>query len=637
MTDAAKTHAFQAEVSQVLRLVINSLYSNKDIFLRELISNASDALDKLRFRAVTESDLVGGEEELSIRLSADSDAGTLTITDNGVGMTEEELVRNLGTIAHSGSREFLEKLQKGEKDLSLIGEFGVGFYSAYLVADKVEVITRGAGQDQANRWISEAKDSFTVEPAEREDRGTDIVLHLREDLRDYLNEWKLRNLINRYSDFVNHPVQLLVTKTEGEGDDKVETKSFETINKASALWQRPAEEITDEQYEEFYKYLTADFEGPLARTHFRIEGTQLFTGLLFAPKRAPMDLYDRTQRHGVRLYVKRVFIMDDCEEVLPRWLRFMRGVIDSDDLPLNVSREILQDSSLTRTIRKQIIKKTLDLFEDMAENQPEDYKELWDLYGLVLKEGIPEEFRHRDRITELLRFDSSRNEGFTSLKDYKERMPEGQKDILYAMGRSRGLLESSPHMEAVRKKGYEVLYFTDPIDQLLVDHIREYEDLKLVSVMKEDLDLGDDESEEEKEARNERAEGLKPLTDRFQNVLDEHIKTVRVSERLTESPVCLVIPDGGLPSHIEMLLRAQHQDMPKTQRIMEVNPTHPLIQNLQQIFSAKPESNDVNDWISLLYDQALLAEGSPIHDPAAFAGRMTRLMQTATDTALSEA
>ncbi len=633
-----ETHQFQAEVSQVLRLVINSLYSNKDIFLRELVSNASDALDKLRFRAITEAELLGDNPDLRIRLVPDAEAGTLTISDNGVGMTREELIQNLGTIAHSGSRKFFEAIKDGQADVRLIGEFGVGFYSAYLVAEKVEVTSRAAGQEEAFRWTSDAKETFRIEPAQREGRGTDIVLHLNEDLMDYAQGWKLRNLVSRYSDFVGHPIEMRVVREvapEGSEDDenaeKVEVVDFEVINQGSALWQRSPGEIEDEQYEEFFKHLTHDWEGPMARTHFHIEGTQLFTGLLFVPKRPPFDLFDRDQRHGVRLYVKRVFIMDDCEELLPRWLRFVRGIVDSDDLPLNVSREILQDSSLVRTIQKQVVKKTLDMLEELAKNNAEEYRDFWGKYGIVLKEGVHFEPRHKNRLAKLLRYESSTQEDVVSLDEYVERMPFAQKEIYYAIGASRKVVESSPHLEAVRQKGYEVLYMTDAIDQWVTEQLKEYDDKKLVSVMNADLNLDGEEGDEKNADKEAAVQAFKPLTERFQKILDEHIKDVRVSDRLTNSPVCLVVPEGGMPSHIEQMLRANRPDMPRTRRILEVNPKHPLIGNLNKLLGSQDDdSTQVKGWVELLYNQALLAEGSPIEDPAGFASRMTELMQAAT-------
>jgi molecular chaperone HtpG len=626
-TQKAKTHQFQAEVNQVLSLVINSLYSNKEIFLRELVSNASDALDKLRFKAITEPDLMQEDETLRIRLLTDAEAGTLTISDNGVGMTEQELIENLGTIAHSGSKAFIEGLES-QKDAKLIGEFGVGFYSAYLVADDVDVVTRAAGVEEAFKWSSDAKGEFTISAAEREGRGTSVVLHLKEEQKELLNDWKLRNLINRYSDFVGHPIEVKVERTVGEGDDATTEVSYESVNKAKALWQRPSQEITDDQYEEFYKHLTHDWEPPLGHTHFKIEGTQLFTGLFFIPKRPPFDLFDQDTRHGVRLYVKRVFIMDDCDDLLPRWLRFMRGVIDSDDLPLNVSRELLQDSSMVRTIRKQVVRKSLDLLEKIAEDRPEDYKEFWGKYGVVLKEGLHAEPKHKNRIGKLLRYETSKDDGLSGLEGYVERMAEDQPAIYYAMGPSKRTVESSPHLEELKKRGYEIIYMTDPIDQWVVQGLSEFEDKPLVSAMATDLKLNESDEDQTDEEKNEE-EGLGGLTTRFSNVLDSKVSEVRVSKRLTDSPVCLVIPEGGMHAHIERILRLNNQEMPSQKRIMEINPDHTLINGLKAIHAGSPDSDQVTEWIELLYDQALLAEGSPIDDPGLFAGRMTRLLERA--------
>ncbi len=623
------------QTENIFPLIKKFLYSDHEIFLRELVSNASDAVDKLRFRSITEPELVEEGEQLCVQVIPNREAGTLTISDNGVGMTEEEMIQNLGTIAHSGSKAFIENLQKAAKaeasgDVSLIGQFGVGFYSAYLVADEVEVISKAAGQDGAIKWTSSADGQYTTEPGQREGRGTSVVLHLKEEQKELLDSWKLRNLIKRYSDYVSHPIELQVEREVGEGDEKTTELAFETVNQAKALWKRSSGDVTDEQYAEFYKHLTHDWEPPLAQTHFHIEGTQLFTGLLFVPTRPPFDLFDPDRRHGVRLYVKRVFIMDDCEELLPRWLRFMRGIIDSDDLPLNVSRELLQDSSITRTIRKQVIRKSLDLLEDMAENRPEDFKSFWDNYGVVLKEGLHFDPKFKNRVADLLRYASSHDaEALTSLKDYVERMPFAQKAIYYAMGPSRQVVEASPHLEAIKKKGYEILFMTDPIDQWAVQALTEYEEKKLVSVMTADLDLGDEEDEADKSEKEAVAEGFKGLTERFSTVLTDRVGQVRVSDRLTDSPVCLVIPEGGLHSHIERMLRANNQNVPGTRRIMEVNPSHALISNLKTLNEQKPESAQVSEWIEMLYDQALLAEGSPIDNPAAFASRMTRLMSQA--------
>ncbi|MBH25354.1 MAG: molecular chaperone HtpG [Myxococcales bacterium] len=636
-----QTYEFQAEVHQVLGLVINSLYSNSEIFIRELVSNASDALDKLRFQAITEPELLRDDESLKIQLIPDMDAGTLTIIDTGIGMTREELVTNLGTVAHSGSKAFIERLKEAAEaarndEVQLIGQFGVGFYSAFLVADQVEVISRAAGADEAWRWTSSAERTFTVEPAERDARGTEIILHLKEEQRELLHGWKLRSLIKRYSDYVNHPIEMEVTETVGEGDDQETTTKFEVINQSAALWRRSPSDITEEQYQEFYQHLTHDWEPSLTHTHFKIEGTQQFTGLLFIPKRPPFDLFDRDQRGGVQLYVKRVFIMDECEELLPKWLRFVRGIIDSDDLSLNVSRELLQDSRITRTIRKQVIKKVLSMLEDLADEQPDDYLAFWERYGVVLKEGLHFDPKYKDQLARLLRFRSTRTTAatdedspeWTSLSAYVESKPMKQKAIYYIQGPSLKMVESSPHLETLRSRGYEVLYLTDTIDQWVLDGLKEFEDTPLVSALDADLKL-DEDDEEKASAREEQATAFKGLTERINAILDDRVKEVRLSERLTDSPACLVLPEGGLPSYIERLLRANQQDIPATKRILEINPTHPLIENLKSLSEAGEATEDVSSWIELLYDQALLTEGSPIDDPARFASRMTRLMQTA--------
>jgi molecular chaperone HtpG len=625
-----ETHSFQAEINQLLNLVINSLYSHKEIFLRELVSNASDALDKLRFRTITEPELLGEQTALEIRIIPNAEAGTLTIEDTGIGMTHDELVKNLGTIAHSGSREFLELLsQRGQKDVNLIGQFGVGFYSAYLVADRVEVVSRPAGQDtQAFRWVSEAKGTFTVEPAERATRGTAVTLHLKADQKEFLDEWRLRSLITQYSDYVGHPIQLQVKKPSEVIDASTgqpgTTTSFETVNKASALWQRSKSDITDEQYQDFYKHLTHDFEPPLAWTHFRTDGNQQFTSLLFVPKRKPFDMDGTARRRGVRLFVKRVFIMDDCEELLPPWLRFVRGVVDSDDLPLNVSRELLQDSAVVRSIRKHVVKKTLDLLEKLSKDKPEDYLTLWKNFGAILKEGLASDNEQREKLGGLVRYESSHQDGLTSLADYVSRMKEGQQAIYYVFGESRKALEGSPHLEALRKRGYEVLYLTDPVDEWAAQGLREFNGKPLVSALQADLKL--QESDEEKKEKEQHAEGLKSLTERMKEVLKGAVSEVRVTHRLTDSPVCLVLPEGGSPAFLERLLREHGRDMPRARRILEVNPSHPIVEHLRKLHERDATSEKVTEWIELLHDQALLTEGSPLEDPNRFARRMTALL-----------
>jgi len=626
-TPAGETHRFQAEVSQVLHLVINSLYSHKDVFLRELISNASDALDKLRFRAQTDTGLMGDDATMEIRVTADRDAKTITLEDTGVGMTHDELVENLGTIAHSGTKRFFEALKEKQSggDLNLIGQFGVGFYSAWLVADQVEVVSRAAGHTEAWRWTSDARDTFTLAPAEKDARGTTITLHVRDDQKEFLERWRLKELITRYSDFVGHPIRT-----------KDDNGAWETANKASALWRRPKGEITEEQYAEFYRHVSRAYDDPMTWTHFHVEGTQEFVGLIYVPTQPPFDLDAQPGevRRGVQLFVRRVFIMDNCEAIVPSWLRFVRGVLDSDDLPLNVSRETLQDSGVVRAIRKQVAKRSLDMLDELAGKRPEDYTAFWTHYGRILKEGLHLDWRSgstdgefKDRIAKLLRYESSRDEGTTSLADYVSRMPEGQEAIYYAIGETRRAVADSPHLEAVRKKGYEVLFMTDLIDSWATDGLREFQGKKLVSV--QDANLKVDVSDEEKKEREEKTGALKGLFERAKAVLGARVKEVRASDRLTDSPACLVVPPGGVSPTLERVLRAHGKEPPASQRILEVNPTHPLITALQTVAERDPSSAQVSEWIEVLYEQALLTEGTPIEDPQRFARRLTTLLQQA--------
>lgn len=617
----AVTHSFQAEVSQVLHLVIHSLYSHKDIFLRELVSNASDALDKLRFRALTEPEIYEGDPSLVIRVRADREQKTVIIEDTGIGMTEDELVRDLGTVARSGSRAFLEQLaQRGQKDARLIGQFGVGFYSAYLVADRVEVVSRAAGAGQVgHRWVSDGKDTFTVEPVDRAARGTSITLHLRDDQGEFLEEWRLRNLIKRYSDYVSHPIQLLATKAAG-ADAKPE---YETVNKASAIWQRPKAEITEDQYSEFYRHLAhAGDATPLARAHFKMEGTQEFVGLLYVPRERPFELRLGMKHRGVRLYVKRVLVMEDCEDVVPEWLRFLVGIIDSDDLPLNVSREVLQESSAVRTIKKQVVKQLSEVLESMAAERPDDYAAFWKAFGPFIKQGVASDFEHKERLSKLLRYDSTAGDGLTGLADYAGRMKDGQEAIYFAIGESRKALESAPHLEGLRKRGYEVLLMTDPIDEWVTDSLGAFGGKPLVSAMRADLKI--DATDDDKQARAATAEALRPLLDRVRAVLGGRVSEVRPSDRLTDSPCCLVLASGGRHGYVERLLREAGRDVPKSARIFEVNPAHPVMKNLTTLV----EEGDarVSDWIELLYEQALVSEGAPLDDPGGFARRVTSLL-----------
>jgi molecular chaperone HtpG len=616
-------HPFQAEVSQVLHLVIHSLYSHKDIFLRELVSNASDALDKLRFRAVTEPDLYEGDTSLVIRIRADRDAKTVTIEDTGVGMTEEELVRDLGTVARSGSRAFLEQLaERGQKDARLIGQFGVGFYSAYLVADRVEVVSRAAGAGQiGHRWVSEGKDTFTVEPVERAARGTSITLHLRDDQLEFLDEWRLRDLVKRYSDYVSHPIELLVSRTGGAG---AEAKAeYETVNAGSALWQRPRRDITDDQYTEFYRHLThAGDAAPIARVHFKVEGTQEFAGLLFVPRERPFELRAGMKHRGVRLYVKRVLVMEDCEEIVPEWLRFLVGVVDSDDLPLNVSREVLQESAAVRTIKKQVVKHAIEALEAMAAERADDYAIFWKAFGAMVKQGAAMEFEHKERIAKLLRYESTAGDALTSLADYVARMKDGQDAIYFAIGESRKAIEGAPHLEGLRKRGYEVLLMTDPVDEWVTDSLGTFSGKSLVSAMRAELKT--EVKAEDKKARDAETDALRPLFDRVRAVLGARVSDVRASDRMTDSAVCLVLGKGGPHGYVERLLREAGRDVPRAARIFEVNPDHPVTRNLKTLVDQGDAR--VGDWIELLYDQALVAEGAPLEDPSGFARRVTSLL-----------
>jgi molecular chaperone HtpG len=631
--DAGRTtHRFEAEVEQVLRLVVHSLYSNKEIFLRELLSNASDALDKLRFRALTEPGLLPGEE-LRIRIEPDAATRTLRIWDNGVGMTRDELVSNLGTIARSGSRELAEKLRAagGKVDLQLIGQFGVGFYSAFLVADRVEVISRAAGTDEAWKWSSDARTTFTVEPAQRDVCGTTVILHLAADQLDLLRSWKLEELVRQYSDYLSWPIEIRLER------EKADVPEWRRINQGSALWQRSPAELSAAQYEEFYRRLTRDFDKPLAWKHFRVEGTQEFAGLLYIPRHPPFDLFSPDQKRGVRLYVKRVFVMEDCEELLPRWLRFVRGVIDSEDLPLNVSREILQDSRLTKTIRKQVIKHVLELLGEISEQRPDDYALFWRAFGAVLKEGLHYEPDQAPKIAKLLRYESSAAEGLVSLAQYLARKKEGQTAIYYALGESRKQIESSPHLEGLRSRGLEVLYMIDPVDAFAVQGLREYEGVPLVSASSAALDFGAVGAPSSAGAQDvpspdsppPDAAGLDALRARCRVRLQERVSEVRESARLVDSPACLVVPEGGPAPYIERLLRATQRDIPFQKRILEINPRHPLIRALAKLVSERPDHPELDGWIDVLFDQALIAEGSPVEDPGRLVRHVTALLTAA--------
>ena len=626
--DAAmkETLGFQAEVKQLLQLMIHSLYSNKEIFLRELISNASDALDKLRFESIAQPSLMEGHGELGIRVSADKAARTITVSDNGIGMSRQEAIDHLGTIAKSGTREFFAQLTGDQqKDAQLIGQFGVGFYSSFIVADRVTVVTRRAGAPatDAVRWESDGGGEFTVEPAERAESGTDVTLHLREGEDDLLEGFRLKAIVSKYSDHISAPIRMRGEKWDKDKAEMVAADEDETVNQASALWARAKSDITDEQYQEFYRHVSHDFGEPLAWTHSRVEGRTEYTQLLYLPARAPFDLWDRNQRHGIKLYVKRVFIMDDAEQLMPPYLRFVRGVIDSNDLPLNVSREILQESRDVKAIREGSTKRVLALLEDLAENQKDKYATFWKEFGQVLKEGIGDDAANRERIAALLRFASTApggEEPMVALKDYVGRMKEGQDKIYYVTADTLDGARSSPHLEIFRKKGIEVLLLADRVDEWMLSFLHEFDGKALASVAKGGLDLGSFADEQEK-AEQQKTEGeYKELVERVKAALGERVKDVRVTFRLTDSAACLVSDENEMSGHLQRLLKAAGQKAPESRPILELNPTHPLVTRL------KAGETDLADWAQLLFDQALLAEGGQLEDPAAFVQRMNRLL-----------
>jgi molecular chaperone HtpG len=626
-SDASQTLGFQAEVKQLLHLMIHSLYSNKEIFLRELVSNASDACDKLRFEAIDHPSLFEGDGELRVRVDYDKAARTITISDNGVGLSKVEAIANLGTIARSGTREFFSKLTGDkQKDAQLIGQFGVGFYSSFIVADKVTVRSRRAGlpADQAVVWESDGQGEFSIASTEKATRGTDVVLHLRADEDEFLSGWKLREVLRRYSDHISLPVQMLKEEWDQEKSEQVKKDEWESVNQANALWTRSKSEVTDEQYREFYKHVSHDYDDPLAWTHNRVEGRSEYTQLLYVPKHAPFDMWDRDARRGVKLYVKRVFIMDDAEQMLPSYLRFVRGVIDSADLPLNVSRELLQESRDVKAIREGSTKRILSLLEDLAENKKEEYATFWAEFGQVLKEGTGEDAANLERIAKLLRFASTKEDSDAqnvTLEDYLARMKEGQETIYFVTADSYTAGRNSPHLEIFRKKGIEVLVLWDRVDEWMLSHLREFNGKKLVSVAKGGLDLEALADEEEKKHQTEVAEHFKPLVERLQESLKDRVKEVRVTLRLVDSPSCVVVGQNDLSPHLQRMLKAAGQEAPSILPVLEINPENALVKRVQ---SASEET--FNDWASLLFEQALLADGSSLPDPTAFVRRVNQLL-----------
>lgn len=627
-----QTMGFQAEVKQLLQLMIHSLYSNKEIFLRELISNASDAADKLRFEAINNDALFENDPELKIKLSFDKEKRTITIADNGIGMSKDDAITHLGTIAKSGTKEFFGKLSGDQqKDAAMIGQFGVGFYSGFIIADKITVESRRAGltNDQGVRWESEGAGDFSVEDINKEGRGTSITLHLREGEDEFLSTWKLKSIVRTYSDHISIPIQMQKEEWDEEAKAQVLRDELETINQANALWTRSKNEVSAEQYEEFYKHISHDYSAPLTHTHNRVEGRSEYTQLLYIPSRAPFDMWDRNKRGGIKLYVKRVFIMDDAEQLMPVYLRFVKGIIDSNDLPLNVSREILQESRDIKAIREGSTKRVLGMLEDLANAEGDDaqakldkYTTFWNEFGQVLKEGIGEDAANKDRIAKLLRFASTANDNDTqnvSLEAYLQRAKEGQDKIYYVTAENYVAAKNSPHLEIFRKKGVEVLLLTDRVDEWMLSFLTDFDGKELASVAKGDLDLGKLEDEAEKKQHEETETSYKDLVEKLKASLNDKAKDVRVTFRLTDSPACLVADENELSANLVRMLKAAGQSAPDSKPILEINPDHPLVQRL------KYEEAKFDDWAHIIFDQAALAEGASLADPTSFVKRINEM------------
>ena len=616
-----ETRGFQSEVKQILHLMIHSLYSNKEIFLRELISNASDAADKLRFKALENADLYAGDAELGVRISTDKEAGTLTIADNGIGMTRDEVIENLGTIAKSGTKAFLESIGSDQaKDSQLIGQFGVGFYSAFIVADKVTVKTRAAtaNADQAVMWESAGEGEYTISDAEKETRGTEITLHLKEDEKEFLDDWRLRSIISKYSDHISLPVEVQTT------DEESKEVKWEKVNKAQALWTRSKSEVSDDEYKEFYKHISHDFADPLSWSHNRVEGKQEYTSLLYIPSKAPWDMWNRDNKHGLKLYVQRVFIMDDAEQFMPNYLRFVKGLIDSNDLPLNVSREILQDNKVTQNLRNACTKRVLQMLDKLAKDDKEQYQQFWSEFGLVLKEGTGEDFSNRESIAKLLRFTTTNSDSevqSVSLDDYISRMQEGQEKIYFITADSYGAAKNSPHLELFRKKGIEVLLLSDRIDEWMMSNLTEFAGKQFQSISKSDESiekLADQNSDEQKQVEKE----LEPFIERVKKVLGDKVKEVKLTHRLTDTPAIVTTAADEMSTQMAKLFAAAGQKAPEIKYTFEINPEHQLV---KRVADTQDEAA-FSDWVELLLDQALLAEKGSLSDPSKFIQTMNKLL-----------
>ncbi|MAP89838.1 MAG: molecular chaperone HtpG [Thiotrichales bacterium] len=612
-----QTHAFQTEVSQLLHLMVHSLYSNKEIFLRELVSNASDAIDKLKFESLSNESLIEGKQEPSIHIDIDKDAGTITIKDNGIGMTQDEVMENIGTIANSGTRKYLESLDKSQtQDSNLIGQFGVGFYSAFIVSNTVTLLSRKAGDDKANgtKWVSKGKGEYSIETVELDDYGTTVILNVKKAENEFVNDYRIRGIVSKYSDHITIPIMML--KSTEEDKDVIE---YETINKATAFWMQDKKELSQSDYDEFYKSLTYDFEGPLTQIHNRVEGKLEYSSLLFIPKKAPFDMWEPKRKGGVKLYAKRVFIMEGNEELLPQYLRFVKGVIDTADLSLNVSREILQGSKVVDTIKKASVKRILSLLDKMSKNKPEDYSVFWKEFGMVIKEGVVEDFANKDKISNLLRFASTSNdtqEQTVSLKDYVGRMNKDQKNIYYVTADNYAAAKGSPHLEIFKEKNIEVLLLSDRVDEWLVANFGEFEEMSLKSIAKGDLE--DLDSKEDKKKKEKTVKDYEKVITKVQKILENQVKEVKVSSRLSESPSCLVADENEMGGNMERIMKSLGQDVPDTKPILEINPEHPLVKKLKTKVD--------KDLVKVLFDQAVLSEGGQIKEPAEFVKRMNKLM-----------
>ena len=612
-----QTHEFQTEVSQLLNLMIHSLYSNKEIFLRELVSNASDAIDKLKFESLSNDKLLEGKQEPSIQIDVDKDAGTITIKDNGIGMTQDEVMENIGTIANSGTRKYLESLDKNQtQDSNLIGQFGVGFYSAFIVSNTVTLLSRKAGDDKANgtKWTSKGKGEYSIESVELEDYGTTVILDVKKAESEFIDGFRLRGIVSKYSDHITVPIMMIKPSEEDETEIV-----YETINKATAFWMQDKKELNQSDYDEFYKSLTYDFDGPLTQIHNRVEGKLDYTSLLFIPKKAPFDMWEPKRKGGVKLYAKRVFIMEGNEELLPQYLRFIKGVIDTADLSLNVSREILQGSKVVDTIKKASVKRILSELEKMSKNKPEDYATFWNEFGMVIKEGVVEDFANKEKISNLLRFSSTASDSSdqtVSLKDYVGRMNKDQKNIYYVTADNYDAAKGSPHLEIFKQKDIEVLLLSDRVDEWLVANFGEFEEFSLKSIANGDLD--DLDSKEDKKKKEKTVKDYEKVISKAQEILDNQVKEVKVSSRLSESPSCLVADENELGGNMERIMKSLGQDVPETKPILEINPTHPLVMKL------KTKVDD--DIVKVLFDQAVLSEGGQIKEPAEFVKRMNKLM-----------